>query len=438
MQSICRTKAVSLAALLCATSLSARVNAQPQSVDQLLGPNHTSRVQAEAAPTPFHGGSAADRFRYWNRVAVDASGRDHTPVAPGETRVFGEQLGPGRSSRAMAIVHIAIFDAVNSIRGGYESYTNVPRTVSWASVDAAIAQAAHDTLIAVFPSQKPLFDDLLAQDLGQIAASGAAQERGIAAGRRAAAAILARRQGDGSNHPEPKMGVDYIPGTAPGVWRQDPISLSPVALGAHWGEVKPFVLRSASQFRVPPPPPMTSAEYTAAYAEVLRLGGDGVITPTERTDDQTQAGIYWAYDGTPSLCAPPRLYNQIAVTLSTRVNDVSQLVRLFALVNVAMADAGTTIWESKYHYNFWRPVTGIREADPGAGPSGQGDGNPATLGDPTFSPLGAPASKGLLALAARASSTHHRKTSSVRPQSCRDGLPRLAQRIHWRSWQLTR
>jgi hypothetical protein len=392
MQFIRRTKAVPLAALLCAASLSGRADAQPPSADPLFGPNHTSRVQAETTLPQFHGHGAADRLRHWNRIAIDASGRDHTPVAPGENRVFGEQLGPGRASRAIAIVHIAIFDAVNSIRGGYESYTGVPRTVSWASVDAAIAQAAHDTLVAVFPSQAPLFDDLLADDLAHLAASGAAQEKGLAAGRRAAAAILALRLNDGANHPEPRIGVDYIPGNAPGVWRQDPISLSPVALGAHWGEVKPFVLRSAAQFRVPPPPAMTSPAYAAAYDEVQRLGGDGVVTPTERTDDQTHAAIFWAYDGTPSLCAPPRLYNQITTTLSARLTDVSQLARLFALVNVSMADAGTAIWESKFHYKFWRPVTGIRESDPGTGPSGEGDGNPETLGDPTFSPLGAPAS----------------------------------------------
>ncbi len=116
------------------------------------------------------------------------------------------------------------------------------------------------------------------------------------------------------------------------------------------------------------------------------------MTPTERTEDQTEAGIYWAYDGTPSLCAPPRLYNQIATTVTRHVTDVSQVARLYALINVAMADAGVAIWESKYHYKFWRPVAGIRESDPGSGPSGLGDSNPATQGDPNYSPLGAPAS----------------------------------------------
>ena len=124
-----------------------------------------------------------------------------------------------------------------------------------------------------------------------------------------------------------------------------------------------------------------------------RLGGDGIVTPTERTEEQTQIGIYWAYDGTPSLCAPPRLYNQIATKITEeRAPTWSKLARLFALVNVSMADAGIAIWESKYFYKFWRPVTGIRESDTGTGPLGQGDGNPDTVGDSTFSPLGAPAS----------------------------------------------
>ena len=212
-------------------------------------------------------------------------------------------------------------------------------------------------------------------------------------GQRAAAAILALRADDGSLHPEPGMGTDYVPGDAPGVWRMDPISQIPVALGAHWGEVAPFVLESTDQFRVPPPPALDSPEYTAAFNEVTALGGDGVTTPTLRSEDQTEAGIYWAYDGTPSLCAPPRLYNQIAVLIAQqRGSDLVETARLLALVNTAMADAGTAAWESKYHYAFWRPVTGVRESDPGTGPSLLGDGNDDTLGDPTFSPLGAPAS----------------------------------------------
>jgi len=139
---------------------------------------------------------------------------------------------------------------------------------------------------------------------------------------------------------------------------------------------------------------MTSPEYTSAYNEAKRLGGDGIVTPTERTPEQTEIGTFWAYDGTPSLCAPPRLYNQIAVQIAEQkhTDDVAELARLLALVNTAMADAGVAVWDSKYYYQYWRPVTGIRESDAGTGPTFLGDGNPATIGDPTFSPLGAPAS----------------------------------------------
>ena len=130
-----------------------------------------------------------------------------------------------------------------------------------------------------------------------------------------------------------------------------------------------------------------------AFDEVKRLGGDGISTPTERTAEQTFIGTYWAYDGTPSLCAPPRLYNQIATTIAKQKgSNATQLARLLALVNVAMADTGITAWESKYYYQFWRPITGIREADVGMGPTGTGDGNAQTLADIAFMPLGAPAS----------------------------------------------
>src|SRR5262249_54708676 len=128
--------------------------------------------------------------------------------------------------------------------------------------------------------------------------------------------------------------------------------------------------------------------------EVQAFGGDGLVTPTMRTNDQTTIGIFWAYDGTPSLCAPPRLYNQIAMRIAEikKTDAVVELARLLALVNTAMADTGIAIWESKYFYDFWRPVLGIREAEPGSGPTGTGDGNAGTVGDPTYTPLGAPAS----------------------------------------------
>jgi hypothetical protein len=329
---------------------------------------------------------------HWNHVAINSSGLDHTPVPLGDPRIFGEQLGPARSSRAIAIVHVAIFEAINAIKGGYESYVGVPRGNPSASVDAAIAQAAHDTLNALFPSQSAACTAILVDDLAAIK-NGKQKEAGIAIGQQAAAATLALRVGDNSLHAEPRVGIEFITSNDPGKWRQDPISLIPLALGAYWDQVTPFVMQSASQFRTPPPPAMDSAEYAAAFDEVKRLGGDGITMPTERTPEQTEIGIYWAYDGTPSLCAPPRLYNQIAVQIAAQMgSNYIETARLLALLNLGLADGGVAAWESKYFYEFWRPITGIREADPGTGPSGLGDGNAATIGDLTFSPLGAPAS----------------------------------------------
>jgi hypothetical protein len=396
MFGIRRISAGPIAALLAVITpaVAATAAEAPTRLQKYPGPQYEFAPQAQplTLPQPGHFDNPADRLRYWNRVAIDASGLDHTPVQPGENRVFGEQIGPGRSSRAIAIVHIAIADAVASIRGGFRRYTNVPNAPAGSSIDTAIATAAAETLAAMFPSQRLQFAQLLAADILDAPGSFHEKARGVLVGHHAAAAILALRAQDGSAHPEPRLGIDYIPGPEPKVWRQDPISQVPLALGARWSEVRPFVLASASQFRVPAFPPMASPEYAASYDEVKRLGGDGILTPTERNEDQTHIGIYWAYDGTPSLCAPPRLYNQITTKISRNSHNVVELARLFALVNVAMADSGIAIWESKYFYKIWRPVTGIRESDTGTGPTGLGDGNDATVGDPEFSPLGAPAS----------------------------------------------
>ena len=361
-------------------------------IDDTLGPQFKSAPGFSRGGPPRADHAPGSSITHWNGIAIDASGLDHTPVAAGENRVFGEQLGPTRSSRAMAIVHIAIFEAVNAIARRYQSYAGVAAAAPDTSMDAAVAQAAHDTLAALYPSQQSSFADQLAQDLAAIGPARARTE-GIALGQRAAAAILALRSDDGSVRAEPRVDIDYISGIEPADWRQDPVSRSPIALGAYWSEVKPFVLASGDQMRVAEPPALAGEQYAHAFAEVKALGGDGIVTPTSRTREQTRIGIFWAYDGTPSLCAPPRLYNQIAMQVAQQMRtDVVALARLLALVNTAMADAGIAIWESKYHYAFWRPVTGIRESDQDTGPTGVGDGNPATTGDPTFTPLGAPAS----------------------------------------------
>lgn len=391
-----RFTALLCVSFVCAPFALAQDAAGPQSQREFLGESFelNPRIgEVIRVRPPRRLGEAAETLRYWNQIAVNASGLDHTPLQVGETRKFGEQLGPGRSARAMAIVHIAMFDALNSILGGYRSYTGVPPAPRTASLDAAIAQAAHDTLAAMFPSQAPSFGQLLAEDLAQSQPRfQQPRAEGIAAGKRAAAAILTKRANDKSAGADPLMDSEWETSDAPGHWRQDPIGMAPIALGAKWGDVRPFVMRSGTQFRAPAPPSMQSRAYTRAFAEVASLGGDGVVTKTRRTPEQTQIGIYWAYDGTPSLCAPPRLYNQIAAEVSKNSRNVLELARLFALVNVAMADAGVAIWESKFYYDFWRPVGGVREASQGTGPGGAGDGNPSTTADPAFTPLGAPAS----------------------------------------------
>ena len=335
--------------------------------------------------TPASPAASVEWVKHWNHVAIDSSGVDYTRVQPGESRVFGEQYGPTRASRAMAIVHVAVFEAVNAITGRYESYVGLPQVADDTSLKAAIAQAAHDTLAALYPSQAPTFAAQLEEDLAKVEDGAAQKAAGIELGHRAARAILDVRANDGSDQPEPRIGVDYFPEDKPGVWKQDPVSLNPLALGAHWGEVTPFVMASAAQFRIPPPPALDSPEYAAAYAEVKILGGDGITTPTERTAEETETGFYWAYDGTPSLCAPPRLYNQLVMQLAEAEGlDLVETSRLLAIANVAMADAAIASWESKYFYKFERPVTAIR--------AGDADGNDATEADPTYSPLGAPSS----------------------------------------------
>jgi len=389
-----------LSALVFCGCLAAITNAQSLNdrFSQFWGPHIVPDSRPPAPPTATTFGvagdsaRAADMMHHWNDEAMKANGLDHTPIARGESRVFGEQLGPGRSARAAAIIHTAIYDAINAITHRDVSFSGIPDVPADSSIDAAIAQAAHDTMVALYPSQRAHCDAVLATDLAGIA-DGKAKEMGQTAGRMAAAAILQRSTNDGSVHAEPQLGAGFTPSNEPGHWRQDPISQIPVALGAHWGKVKPLVIRSAAAYRVPAPPNLHSNEYTQAFNEVKRLGGDGITTPTERTAEQTMVGLFWAYDGVPTIGTPVRFFNQIAVAIADqRGADVVEMAKLLALVNIAMSDAGIAAWESKFHWQVWRPITGIREADAGTGPSGKGDGNVHTLGDPSFMPAGAPAS----------------------------------------------
>jgi hypothetical protein len=154
------------------------------------------------------------------------------------------------------------------------------------------------------------------------------------------------------------------------------------AWGPGWGLVDTFALISGDQFLPPHPPAMTSAQYAASFNEVKALGGDGVNTPTSRTPEQTQIGNFWAYDR-PGTGTPPALYNQVAQVIAANHNNTPvENARLFALVNLAQADAGITSWDCKYKEDLWRPITAIRRAGD--------DGNADTEADATWTPLGAP------------------------------------------------
>ncbi len=339
----------------------------------------TVRVRGIAPET-----SLGDPVLRWNAVALQANADDHTGIygAP-------EQGGPGASSRALAIVHAAVYDAVNSIDRSYQPYIALVPVPSDnpISADAAVAVAAHRTLFALYPKQRAVFDAALQGHLSLIP-EGTAKAIGQVVGETAAAGVLQARVGDGALNNEP-----HVFSQMPGRHRPDPINPLQLLVGVQWGYVKPFVIRSGTQFRAPPAPALTSSEYAAAFNEVKRLGGDGVTTPTERTQEQTNIGLFWAYDGVKKIGTPPRLFNQIVRQIAQqKSNTVVQNARLFALINLAQADAGIGCWESKYLHDYWRPVVGIREADAGTGPSGLGDNNPLTAGDAAWTPLGAPMS----------------------------------------------
>jgi hypothetical protein len=315
-----------------------------------------------------------------------------------------DQLGPHRSSRAIAIVHIAMFDAVSAITKKYQVYTDIPDADQDACVDTAVSEAARISLIAMFPREKTRINDAYGWDepwaLAACLEDGKMADKGKKVGESAANLILAARINDGSKFDERDAGTEqqakdnpetyvYIPADQ-GNWQPDPVSKFPVALGYDWGKVQPFVLKNIIDFRPDPRPSLTDPKYTAMYKEVKSIGSAKSIT---RKSSETFAGVFWAYDGTPELCAPPRLYNQFAmqvmeqnqITMSPIIT-VSDLARYLAAINTAMADSAIVTWEAKWRELFWRPVTAIQ--------STMDDGNPETETDPNFVPLGAPATNG--------------------------------------------
>lgn len=273
---------------------------------------------------------------------------------------------PMAASRVLAMVHLAMHDAVNAAQPRYRAYAYEPHVdETRVSADAAVAGAvaAHDVLAALYPKQKDLVRVALDATLLD-AGVGAAVEAGKKYGAAAAAAMLARRANDGSNADEA-----YQPGTRPGDYQYTP-GFDFLA-APHWRAVTPFTMRTPEQFRVAAPPALASTQYALAFTEVKATGSKAA--DARRSADQTQYAAYW-YEFSDAG------WNRIARSVArTMPQDLWQRARTFALLNAVMADAYIAGWASKMHYNLWRPVTAIQQA--------ARDGNDATTGDAGWAPL---------------------------------------------------
>lgn len=301
----------------------------------------------------------ADEVTKWNEIAGKAA--------------FGTGLSAGNplfESRFYAIMHAAIHDAVNAIDRRYRPYAWHGTAAPGASAEAAVATAAHRVLVDAFPSEQAMLDAAYAAAIAAIPATTAAKEAGKAAGNAAAAHILGVRGSDGWNQ-QTVTDFDYTQGTAPGEYRFTP-GFDFVFL-PDWGKLPPFVLFRADQYRPSPPYRIDSKRYTADFNEIKDLGGEGGTTPSARTADQTQIAVFW-YESSPLG------WNRIARTVSLqRGLGLWENARLFALLNFVSADGYIANFDTKFHYNYWRPVTAIRLAGT--------DGNPDTSPDPTWTPL---------------------------------------------------
>ena len=304
-------------------------------------------------------------------------------VAEDFSNTFGapDQKGPTHTSRALAIVHLAMFDAANSITPKAIPYFAIhsPTHEKRVSLDAAVAQAAADTLTSLYPKQVAVFAAALQQYLVPLT-NAPARDKGIKIGRGVARDILLLRSHDGAS-----VSGTYIPTGKVGTHDVDPLNPGQGCLDPLWGNVEPFSPSHSFHYVSHAPPTLGSHAYAVAFNDVKTVGGDGITTSTSRTQEQTEIGLFWAYDGSPKLGVPPRLYNQIVRTIAIQERNTEiENARLFALVNAAMADAGILCWDIKYQYIIWRPILGVRRADE--------DGNLSTVADHNWTPLGAPAS----------------------------------------------
>ena len=308
---------------------------------------------------------AADEVIKWNAIAGNAA------------FTSGLSGNPLFESRVYAMTHVAIHDALNAIDRRYEPYALKTPETPGASPEAAVATAAHHVLVNQFnqliaygfATQQAMLDAAYTSSLAAIP-PGPAKNDGILVGAAAAAAILSLRMNDGWNQ-QVVQDFAYPQGTAPGEYRFTPPNN--FAFLPNWGKLPPFVLFRADQYRPSPPYPVDSKRYTEDYYEVKNLGGNGVTTPSARTPDQTQIAIFW-YESSPLG------WNRIARTVSaSRGLGLWENARLFALLNFVSVDGYIASFDTKYYYNYWRPITAIRLGDT--------DGNPDTVGDPTWTPL---------------------------------------------------
>jgi hypothetical protein len=308
-----------------------------------------------------------------HQAAIDSSAQPVNPVVQWNRTLLGIVRTPGAQpatihpTRSFAIMHAAIYDAVNAIDRTHRPYLVRLSGVSRdASQEAAAAAAAHDVLVALYPAPafKTALDAQLQQSLAQIP-DGNDKTEGVRIGQTVAGRILALRSNDGSN----AQPIHYVFGTAPGDYQSTPPNFPAQPQFTHWSRVTPFALERASQFRPGPPPALTSDTYSDAFNQIKSLG---IVNSTTATADEALTGRFW--NG-----AIQNYWNEIAQTASLAHGlTTAQNARLFALLNLSFADDVIAFYDAKYTYNFWRPVTAIRAADAGT--------NPETVADPNWLP----------------------------------------------------
>jgi membrane-associated phospholipid phosphatase len=325
-------------------------------------------IMAPVACTPVVGGKPAPRAE---QIRADAGAQlydaalvmawnEHV-LAVAETEDHFLTL---KGVRTAAMMHVAMHDALNSIQPKYAPYA-YHADESDATPLVAAAQAAYEVTASQYPQQKTLWTDELQKWL-DTEQNGAAKAKGVALGQAAAKAILKRRENDNWNT---KAKYQWHP-MAPGVYAEfSEHSGTPKGFifGAGWSQMKPFMLAKADQFRAPPPPPIGSRRYTAAFNEVKKVG---CYASGSRTPDQTHLAMWWKEFVESS-------HNRLAREIATRErSDLWDSARLFALLNMSITDAYISVFESKFFYNHWRPYTAIRWA--------AHDGNPDTVPDPQW------------------------------------------------------